>query len=103
MPESWKPIPGFERHYEVSDVGRVRRIKPANGTQAGRILVPLLDKDGYARFNLSCDGKLSRMRLGRAVALAFVPNPLGLPEVNHINLEKRDDRPGNLEWVTSTQ
>ncbi len=103
MLEDWKPLLGFEAYYEVSNSGRVRRIKAANGTRIGRILNPATDKDGYATLNLSCDGVLSRLRLGRAVALAFVPNPLGLPEVNHINLEKLDNYSANLEWVTTPQ
>lgn len=36
----------------------------------------------------------------RLVALAFVANPLGLPEVNHLNAVREDGRVGNLEWTT---
>ena len=36
----------------------------------------------------------------RLVATVFVPNPEGLPEVNHINGVKSDCRAVNLEWAT---
>ena len=35
------------------------------------------------------------------MAQVFIPNPNNLPEVNHKNLNKADNRVENLEWCTS--
>ena len=38
----------------------------------------------------------------RLVALAYIPNPLDLPEVNHLDGNKGNNAPSNLEWATAS-
>lgn len=92
--EQWKAIPGYEGAYEVSNMGNVRNSKTL------RILKPSINHDGYRQVILYSNGRRSNKRVGRLVAEAFLPNPAGLPEVNHINGNKEDDNVNNLEWVT---
>lgn len=110
--EIWKPVPNYEGHYEVSTMGRVRSVDktirhPRNQNipfmKKGRILKYELDKYGYPVVTLCKDSKTKTFKIHRLVALAFVPNPEGLPQIDHINNKKYDNRPENLRWCTTQQ
>jgi hypothetical protein len=90
--ESWKAIPSSPK-YEVSDMGRVRH---------GHHLLHIRKrKTGYLLTTLG--SKRSTAYIHRLVAEAFIgPVPEG-KEVNHKNLDKADNRPENLEYVTHQQ
>lgn len=96
MNEQWKVIEGFE-NYAVSDDGRVRRIVGGQTTLKGSLV------RGYRRVNLCMNGKSYSRKIARLVAQAFIPNPLGLPEVNHKKNPKTNDHVSNLEWATRSQ
>jgi len=58
---------------------------------------------GYAQIKLRKDGILERRYLHRIVAEAFIPNPLGKEQVNHIDGDKLNNNASNLEWVTPSE
>lgn len=88
--EIWKDIPGYSG-YQVSNIGRVR---------SKRCILKQMICKGYWRVRIYKDHKLVRFLTHRLVAMAFIPNPLNLPQVNHKNEIKTDNRMENLEWCT---
>ena len=106
--ENWKPVKGFEGIYEVSDLGRVRSIDRVITDSRGRV-VPIKGRimkqnahyKGYLRLLLSNgEEKEHGFFVHRLVAEAFIPNPGNLPEVNHKDENKANNRADNLEWCT---
>lgn len=100
--EQWKFIPGFEGLYMVSNFGRAKsldRITYDNRKIKGTILTPVKRK-GYLYVHLR-NGSISKhFSVHRLVAMAFIPNPDNLPQVNHRNENKTDNRVENLEWCS---
>lgn len=95
MKEIWKDCKGYEGKYQVSNLGRVWSI----GSQ--KYLKGSYDKDGYRQAYLTAkNGKSKKEFIHRLVALAFIPNPNNLPQVNHIDENKQNNCVDNLEWVS---
>lgn len=102
MTEIWKPVPGYEMLYEVSDLGRLRRVstygsrpKPLN-----RIITPHRKWTGYVDYWLWSNGKPKRRIAHRLIWESFNGTiPSGL-QINHKNGLKNDNRLENLEVVT---
>lgn len=89
-----KPINNYP-NYEIEDDGRVWSIA-SNKWLSQRTM-----KNGYSSVNLWKDGRYKSFLTHRLVAEAFLPNPNNLPQVNHINEDKSDNRVENLEWCSA--
>jgi hypothetical protein len=109
--EIWKPAPG-QAYLLVSNIGRVKRLqgetiftRMAHGklhtvkrSFSETILEPADNGHGYQV--VAFNGK--KHYVHRLVAGAFVDNPDNLPEVDHINGDRADNRAENLRWTTRT-
>lgn len=96
-----KVIDGFE-NYCVDTAGNIWSL---NYRGHGRVkkLKQKKDKDGYLLINLFNNNKVFTKKVHRLVAETFIKNCKKLPEVNHKNGIKNDNRVENLEWVTRSQ
>lgn len=103
--EEWRYISGYNYMYQISSLGRIRRlehtIRDKNGYQKkirALNLRPFVKGNGY--FVIKLKGK--HHYIHRLVAKNFIPNPLTLPQVNHIDLVKSNNRVSNLEWCDNS-
>ncbi len=97
LPEHWKPIPGFEGLYEVSDRGRVRSIRRE------RLLVLTPDKEGYLCVTFSVRGRHWCKKVHRLVLETFGgPCPQG-QQCRHLDGDRLNNAPDNLKWGTSKE
>ena len=94
--EVWEWVRGYKGLYKVSNYFRVMSLQ----NSAKVILKPFLNPNGYLYVSLCKNGTSHGYRLHRLVAQAFLPNPDGKVEVDHINGDRLNCCASNLRWVT---
>lgn len=87
-------IDGIETNYKVNVRGEVFNAK------TNRKLKPRDDSTGYFQVAIYLNGRIFNCRVHRLVAIAYIPNPDNLPQVNHIDSNRSNNALYNLEWVT---
>lgn len=100
MQEIWKDIEGYEGLYQVSNYGRIKSLDYRH-KGIPKIMVSGKQNNGYMNVGLWKDRQKTTYYIHRLVAKAFLPNPDGLPEVNHIDECLSNNMVTNLEWCTS--
>lgn len=98
MKEIWKDIKCYEGLYQVSNLGRIKSLHnyKRNGTD---ILIPGIKK-GYYQIGLRKNKKRTWYAIHRLVAQAFIPNYDNLPQINHKDENKLNNKVDNLEWCS---
>ena len=95
MKEQFIQIETHPKYYATSE-GRIINSRGKAKSQTN-------NKDGYLKVDLYHGGERTTKRVHRIIAEAFVPNPDNKPDVNHIDGNKHNNRPENLEWATKSE
>lgn len=105
--EIWKDIEGFENKYQISNFGNIKsldRIDSLGRFHKSKILKKSIEKDGYEYITLLCKKSKSKsFFIHRLVAYSFMFNLDNLPQINHKDGNKCNNRVSNLEWNTAQQ
>lgn len=94
MTEEWRPVPGFENQYRVSNFGQVFSVR------SGRVLRPGRMSSGHLSVSL---GRGNTVCVHALVLLAFVGDRPEGKEARHINGVPADNALSNLEWATRSR
>ena len=96
--EIYRDIQGYEGRYQVTSWGRVYNVSRK------RFVHPEETKKGYLRVDLiDKSGKRTHFKVHRLVANAFLKNPDGKPQVNHLDGNKQNNSFTNLEFCTDAE
>ena len=109
MNEIWVEVENTSGRWSVSNYGNVRanwsdipqrNLLHRKKIEKTKILRTWIHTTGYQRVSL---GRHQLKYVHRLVAQAFVPNPQNLPQVDHIDGNRQNNRADNLRWVTAKQ
>lgn len=105
MEEQWKTIiiNDEETHFMISNYGRVRNLKTQHWKHKGLLKPRHNPHTGYYTNDIKVGDKWVTFYIHRLVAQAFIPNPEELPQVNHKDGDKSNNKVSNLEWCTAEQ
>lgn len=87
----------YEGLYKVSNWGRILSLNYLN-TGKSKLMTPFEVGTGYFQVQLWKNKEYKTCLVHRLVAETFLENPENLPEVNHIDEDKTNNRVENLEW-----
>lgn len=102
--EEWRDVVGYEGIYEVSNIGRVKRVKLQSGKTVERIMKQSIAKNGYRVVGLCVNSKPKVIGVHRLVAFAFHGQP---PSNRHVVAHNDGDKTNNikenLRWATPSE
>lgn len=103
MKRIWKPIPGYEDEYIISDYGEIiglSKFDSRGHLRKARVKRFTKNKSGYLVVGLHKNGTEKKFLVHRIVAETFIDNPENLNEVNHKDECKTNNAVTNLEWCS---
>lgn len=101
--EIWKPIPGYEGLYEISNMGRVKSHNYRGHGKTHLMKPSKAGKYGYRQIGLRKNGKTTQKYIAVLVWTVFKgPIPKGY-EVNHIDEDNGNNRLDNFNLLTKKE
>lgn len=108
------PVAGYEKLYAITNMGRVWSFprdvigcgNRKKWRQPGFWHTPQksgFNGSGYLQVGFTVDSDRKMFCVHKLMAAAFLPNPLCLTEINHIDGDKQNNRLENLEWCSHAQ
>lgn len=98
--EEWKKIPGHEDLFLLNNQAQIMALDYYRKGIC-KILEYSCEKGRYIKVTLrNSENKYRTYYLHQLVALLFVENPDGKPEVDHIDGNRLNNAASNLRWVT---
>jgi hypothetical protein len=85
---------GYEGLYKINQAGEIF------GVKRQKLLKNCINKHGYYVVNLCKEGNIKNCQIHRLLAIQFLPNPLNLFAVDHIDQNKLNYSLNNLRWIT---
>jgi hypothetical protein len=106
--EIWKDIPGYERLYQASNLGRIKSLAKMSKNRGGvylrkeNFLKPTINNKGYCIVKLyKNEGKIKNtIFVHKLISITFISNPKNYLEINHIDGVKTNNCVQNLEWCS---
>ena len=104
--EEYRFVDGTERNMVISANGDVLKRYPKSYRYGGRkeyyeYVHPKQNVAGYLQINVPIRNITTLVH--RLVAEAFIDNPQGYTEIDHLNRNKLDNSVANLRWVTHSE
>lgn len=100
--EIYKNIIDYENKYQISNLGNVKSLNYKR-SNISKLLNYKKDGNFYPSVLLCKNNKTKRFLIHRLIATYFIPNPLNLPCINHIDGNKLNYNLNNLEWCTHSE
>jgi hypothetical protein len=98
--EIFKDIPGYEKVYQVSNLGNVKSLTRPGAKE--KLLKGEIDQYGYIRISLTKNGKTKKYKAHRLVMMTFNDTTDSSLQINHIDGNKKNNKLENLEWCTAS-
>ena len=103
MKVEWRPVPGVEGRYEVSNDGQVASLPTRTWPTRRIIAVVIAKRGGYPTVVLHMNNKQYARKIHRLVCAAFNgPAPAGATLVRHLDGVVTNNVPSNLAWGTTS-